>query len=81
VVLMPARALLVVASVLAVTSCGRALRSCAAYIAILGPSVLTMTCPPPGFQGTEELPGDTITVREQPIPPPPVTMKPKGKSQ
>ena len=54
------------ALLLVLTGCGRSLRSCAAYIAILGPTKLTITCPPPGFQGTETLPTDTTTVREIP---------------
>ncbi len=53
------------ALLLVLTGCGRSFRSCAAYIAILGPTTLTITCPPPGFQGTETLPTDTTTVRKQ----------------
>ena len=52
------------ALVLLIAGCGRSFRSCAAYIAILGPTTLTITCPPPGFQGTETLPTDTTTVRK-----------------
>ena len=46
--------------------CGRSFRSCAAYIAIIGPTTITLTCPPHGFQGTETMPDDTTTVRETP---------------
>lgn len=35
---------------LATCSCTRPLRSCAAYIVVLGPSVLALQCPPAGFQ-------------------------------
>ena len=41
-------------------------RVVAAYIAILGPTTLTITCPPHGFQATETMPDDTTTVREPP---------------
>ena len=51
---------------LAVASCGRSFRSCAAYIAILGPTTITLTCPPPGFVGTETLPTDTTTEKVTP---------------
>jgi len=60
--MMPACAVL--ALVLALTGCSRAFRSCAAYIAILGPTTLTITCPPHGFQGSETMPADTTTLRE-----------------
>jgi hypothetical protein len=53
--------------VLLFAGCGaRSLRSCAAYIAILGPTTLTITCAPKGFVGTETMPEDTTTVRETP---------------
>jgi hypothetical protein len=51
---------------LAITSCGRSFRSCAAYIAILGPTTLTITCPPPGFVGTDTTPVNSTTLKEQP---------------
>jgi len=51
---------------LAVTACGRSLRSCAAYLAILGPSTVTIACPPVGFQGNETMPNDTTIMREKP---------------
>jgi hypothetical protein len=57
---------LVLVLALALTSCGRSFRSCAAYIAILGPTTITLTCPPPGFVGTETLPTDTTTERVTP---------------
>ena len=53
------------ALVLALAGCGRALRTCAAYIAILGPTTITLTCPPPGFQAEETTPDDKTTVREK----------------
>jgi hypothetical protein len=40
--------------------CGRTLRSCAAYVIILGPTTMTLTCPPPGFAGSEDDPGAVI---------------------
>jgi hypothetical protein len=49
---------------LALTSCGRSFRSCAAYIAILGPTTITLTCPPPGFVGSETISDDTTNLRE-----------------
>jgi hypothetical protein len=54
------------ALVLLFAGCGRSFRSCAAYIAILGPTTITLTCPPPGFLGTETMPEDTTTVRSPP---------------
>lgn len=64
ILLAPACAVLALLVVL--TGCGRSFRSCAAYIAILGPTTLTITCPPPGFQGTETLPTDITTERTAP---------------
>jgi hypothetical protein len=61
-----ARVGIALALVLATAGCGRSFRSCAAYIAILGPTTLTITCPPPGFQGTETLPTDVTTERVTP---------------
>jgi len=61
-----ARVGIALALVLAIGACGRSFRSCAAYIAILGPTTITLTCPPPGFQGTETLPTDTTTERVTP---------------
>ena len=54
------------ALVLLIAGCGRSFRSCAAYIAILGPTTITLTCPPPGFQGSEATPEDTTTLKEPP---------------
>ena len=64
---------------LAVTSCGRTLRSCGAYIVVLGPTALTITCPPPGFKGTETTPiGDSVTVQDNvDVAPPPPKRKPR----
>ena len=50
---------------LVLPSCGRTFRSCAAYMMIIGPTALSITCPPPGFKGTETTPiGDSTTVQD-----------------
>ena len=50
---------------LLIAGCGRTFRSCAAYMMIIGPTALSITCPPPGFKGTETTPiGDTTTVQD-----------------
>ena len=38
-----------IALLLLAPSCTAPLRSCAAYVALLGPTQLTLTCPPPGY--------------------------------
>jgi hypothetical protein len=61
--LAPACAALALVVVLA--GCGRTFRSCAAYMMIIGPTALSITCPPPGFKGTETTPiGDSVTVQD-----------------
>lgn len=30
-------------------ACSRTLRSCAAHIIVIGPTLVTLACPPPGF--------------------------------
>ena len=37
------------ALVLTLAGCSRTLRSCAAHIIVVGPVVVTLQCPPPGF--------------------------------
>ena len=55
---------------LVLPSCGRTFRSCAAYMMIVGPTALSITCPPPGFKGTETTPiGDSVTVQDNATPP------------
>jgi hypothetical protein len=62
-----ARVGIALALVLVIAGCGgRSFRSCAAYIMVLGPTTLTITCPPHGFQGTETMPDDTTTLKDQP---------------
>lgn len=69
------------ALVLATTGCGRTFRSCAAYMMILGPTALSITCPPPGFRGTETAPlGDSTTVQDNvSVAPPARSNPPRGK--
>jgi hypothetical protein len=63
------------------TSCGRTFRSCAAYMMIVGPTALSITCPPPGFKGTETTPiGDSTTVQDNVGGAPPARSNPpRGK--
>ena len=66
--LAPACVALALLTVLA--GCGRTFRSCAAYMMIIGPTALSITCPPPGFKGTEITPiGDSTTVQDNAAPP------------
>ena len=60
-----APACVALALVTALAGCGRTFRSCAAYMMIIGPTALSITCPPPGFKGTETTPiGDSTTVQD-----------------
>ena len=59
------RLTLLLGAAMLTTSCGRTFRSCAAYMMIIGPNALSITCPPPGFKGTESSPiGDSVTVQD-----------------
>lgn len=77
--LAPACVALALVTVLA--GCGRTFRSCAAYMMILGPTALSITCPPPGFRGTETAPlGDSVTVQDNVSGSPPARSNPpQGK--
>jgi hypothetical protein len=52
----PFVAMLALALALSACSTTRHLESCAAYLIILGPTTVTLTCPPRGFTGSETTP-------------------------
>ena len=63
--MLTAPACVALALVLVLAGCGRTFRSCAAYMMIVGPTALSLVCPPPGFRGTETTPiGDSTTVQD-----------------
>lgn len=57
------RTVLLVAAMLVVPSCSHALRSCAAHVIVMGPVLVTMSCPPPGYVFEESSPEGTATTR------------------
>ena len=78
---MVCRLTLLLGATLLLLSCGRTFRSCAAYMMIVGPTALSITCPPPGFKGTETTPiGDSVTVQDNASGAPPARSNPpRGK--